>query len=135
MTCVKLREVFETKNALTFPVSATGMAGMERVVTNLMEPGDEVIVCVNGVFGTRMVDVMERAGATVHRIDVPWGEIIPDGVDDATVRTKLLKNYSIEIGAGLDPFAGKARRIGLMGHSATQANVDLVLAALKDSLS
>lgn len=323
-TCVKLREVFETKNALTFPVSATGMAGMECVVTNLMEPGDEVIVCVNGVFGTRMVDVMERAGATVHRIDVPWGEIIPDeavaeelqrhpkakalgivhaetstgahqpiegiskmvhdagmlfivdavtslaghtlkvddwgidaiysgtqkclscppglspvsfspaaletiekrktkvqswyfdismlkdyykgsgkrayhhtapvnmiyalnealtivleeglearierhavmhrrlragleamgisyipkhslhtlnciaipdGVDDATVRTRLLENYGIEIGSGLGPFAGKAWRIGLMGHSATRANVDLVLAALKDSLS
>lgn len=323
-TCVKLREVFQTENALTFPVSATGMAGMECVVTNLMEPGDEVIVCVNGVFGTRMVDVMERAGVTVHRIDAPWGEIIPDeavaaalerhpkakalgivhaetstgahqpiegiskmvheagmlfivdavtslaghtlkvdawgidaiysgtqkclscppglspvsfspaaletiekrktkaqswyfdismlkdyykgsgkrayhhtapvnmiyalnealtivleeglearierhavmhrrlragleamgisyipkhslhtlnciaipdGVDDATVRTKLLENYGIEIGAGLGPFAGKAWRIGLMGHSATRANVDLVLAALKDSLS
>lgn len=323
-TCVKLREVFETKNALTFPVSATGMAGMECVVTNLMEPGDEVIVCVNGVFGTRMVDVMERARVTVHRIDVPWGEIIPDeavaaelqrhpkakalaivhaetstgahqpieaiskmvheagmlfivdavtslaghtlkvdawgidaiysgtqkclscppglspvsfspaaletiekrktkvqswyfdismlkdyykgsgkrayhhtapvnmiyalnealtivleeglearierhavmhrrlragldamgisyipkhslhtlnciaipdGVDDATVRTRLLETYGIEIGSGLGPFAGKAWRIGLMGHSATQANVDLVLAALKDCLS
>jgi alanine-glyoxylate transaminase/serine-glyoxylate transaminase/serine-pyruvate transaminase len=322
-TCVKLRKVFETENALTFPVSATGMAGMECVVTNLMEPGDEAIVCVNGVFGTRMVDVMERAGVTVHRLDVPWGEIfplemlaeaverhpkakamgivhaetstgalqpleglaeilheagmlfivdavtslaghplkvdawgidaiysgtqkclscppglspvsfspravevteqrktkvqswyfdismlkdyyrgsgkrayhhtapvnmiyalhealtivleeglearharharlhrrlraglesmgikyvpehslhtlncihIPEGADDAAVRAKLLEDYSIEIGAGLGPFAGKAWRIGLMGHSASQANVDLVLAALVDCL-
>jgi alanine-glyoxylate transaminase / serine-glyoxylate transaminase / serine-pyruvate transaminase len=322
-TCVKLRKVFQTSNALTFPVSATGMAGMECVVTNLMEPGDEVIVCVNGVFGTRMVDVMERAGVTVHRLDLEWGKSfsddmiaeavakfpqskalaivhaetstgafqalegiskivhesgmlfivdavtslgghtlkvddwkidaiysgtqkclscppglspvsfspaaveviesrktkvqswyfdvtmlkdyykgsgkrayhhtapvnmiyalsealsivleeglearverhtqmhkrlrsgleamgisyipefslhtlnciqIPEGVDDLAVRTKLLENYNIEIGAGLGPFAGKAWRIGLMGHAATQANVDLVLAALKDSL-
>ncbi len=323
-TCVMLREVFQTKNALTFPVSATGMAGMECVVTNLMEPGDEVIVCVNGVFGTRMVDVMDRAGVTVHRLDLDWGRSfsdemiaeavekhpkskalaivhaetstgahqplegiskivhdhgmlfivdavtslgghtlkvddwkidaiysgtqkclscppglspvsfsqaaietiekrktkvqswyfdtsmlkdyykgsgkrayhhtapvnmiyalrealaivleeglearierhavlhqrlragleamgiryiperslhtlncisIPEGADDAAVRAKLLDTYNIEIGAGLGPFAGKAWRIGLMGHSASQANVDLVLAALKDCLS
>lgn len=323
-TCVMLRQVFQTKNALTFPVSATGMAGMECVVTNLMEPGDEVIVCVNGVFGTRMVDVMERAGVTVHRLDLEWGRSysdemiaeavekhpkskalaivqaetstgalqplegvskivhdhgmlfivdavtslgghtlkvddwkidaiysgtqkclscppglspvsfsqaaietiekrktkvqswyfdtsmlkdyykgsgkrayhhtapvnmiyalhealaivleegldarierhavlhqrlragleamgisyiperslhtlncigIPEGADDVAVRAKLLDTYNIEIGAGLGPFAGKAWRIGLMGHSASQANVDLVLAALKDCLS
>lgn len=322
-TCVMLRQVFQTQNALTFPVSATGMAGMECVVTNLMEPGDEVIICVNGVFGTRMVDVMERAGVTVHRLDLEWGRSfsdemvaemvgkhpkskalaivqaetstgalqplegiskiahehgmlfivdavtslgghtlkvdewgidaiysgtqkclscppglspvsfsptaveviekrktkvqswyfditmlkdyykgsgkrayhhtapvnmiyalhealaivleeglearverhavlhkrlragleamgisyipenslhtlncirIPDGADDAAVRNNLLETYNIEIGAGLGPFAGKAWRIGLMGHSASQANVDLVLAALKDSL-
>jgi alanine-glyoxylate transaminase / serine-glyoxylate transaminase / serine-pyruvate transaminase len=322
-TCVRLRQVYQTTNALTFPVSATGMAGMECIITNLMEPGDEAIVCVNGVFGTRMVDVMERAGVTVHQVNVPWGEIfsdeaiaeavqqhpkakalgivhaetstgalqpieaiskivhdagmlflvdavtslsghqlkvdewkidaiysgtqkclscppglspvsfspaaleamdkrktkvqswyfdvsmlkayysgsgkrayhhtapvnmiyalnealaivleegletrferhkqmhlrlrtgleamgisyvpkhslhtlncihIPEGVDDAAVRTKLLEDYNLEIGAGLGPFAGKAWRIGLMGHTATKMNVDLVLAALKDAI-
>ena len=51
------------------------MAGMECVATNLIEPGDEVIVCINGVFGTRMKDVMERCGATVHAIEAPWGDI------------------------------------------------------------
>ena len=322
-TCTMLRKVFQTTNHLTFPVSATGMAGMECVVTNVMEPGDEAIVCVNGLFGGRMVDVMERAGVTVHRVEVPWGEIfpvetlaeavakhpkakvlgivhaetstgahqpleglgdllhdagmlllvdavtslgghpvkvdewgidaiysatqkclscppglspvsfsplaleiiekrrskvqswyfdvsllkdyyagsgkrsyhhtapvnmiyalheallivleeglearqarhaklhrrlraglesmgiryvpghslhtlncihIPEGADDAAVRAKLLEDYSIEIGAGLGPLAGKTWRIGLMGHSATQANVDLLLAALVDCL-
>jgi len=59
-TCALLREVFRTKNALTFPVSGTGMAGMECIAVNLLERGDEAIVCVNGVFGTRMKDVMER---------------------------------------------------------------------------
>ncbi len=322
-TCTMLRKVFQTTNHLTFPVSATGMAGMECVVTNVMEPGDEAIVCVNGLFGGRMVDVMERAGVTVHRVEVPWGEIfpvetlaeavakhpkakvlgivhaetstgahqpleglgdllhdagmlllvdavtslgghpvkvdewgidaiysatqkclscppglapvsfsplaleiiekrrskvqswyfdvsllkdyyagsgkrsyhhtapvnmiyalheallivleeglearqarhaklhrrlraglesmgiryvpghslhtlncihIPEGADDASVRAKLLEDYSIEIGASLGPLAGKTWRIGLMGHSATQANVDLLLAALVDCL-
>jgi alanine-glyoxylate transaminase/serine-glyoxylate transaminase/serine-pyruvate transaminase len=55
---------------------------------------------------------------------------IPDGVDDAAVRGRLLEDYGIEIGAGLGPFAGKAWRIGLMGHGAAVRNVDLVLAAL-----
>jgi alanine-glyoxylate transaminase/serine-glyoxylate transaminase/serine-pyruvate transaminase len=57
---------------------------------------------------------------------------IPEGVDDAQVRSRLLSEYSIEIGAGLGPFAGKAWRIGLMGHAATQRNVDLFLAALEE---
>lgn len=74
-TCAMLREVFATRNGLTFPVSGTGMAGMECAATNLVEPGDEVIVCVNGVFGLRMKDVMERCGATVHALEAPWGEV------------------------------------------------------------
>lgn len=73
-TCQLMREVYQTENALTFPVSGTGMAGMETIVVNLVEPGDEVIVCINGVFGGRMKDNMERAGATVHVVEVPWGE-------------------------------------------------------------
>src|SRR3954469_5541385 len=75
-TCAMLREVFRTKNALTFPVSGTGMAGMECIASNLIEPGDEVIVGVNGVFGTRMKDVMERCGAVVHAVDAAWGDVI-----------------------------------------------------------
>ncbi len=318
-----LRELFGTANELTFPVSATGMGGMECVVANLLEPGDQAIVCVNGLFGERMVDLMERYGVKVHRLDKPWGEVfsvgeieaevhrhpkakalgivhaetstgahqplegvakmlheegmlliadvvtslgghevtiddwhvdaaysatqkclscppglspvtfspaavevmerrktrpvswyfdvamlrdyyegrsdrayhhtppvnliyalrealgiileegiearisrhtaahrrlraglseigleylpehslhtlncvkIPDGIDDAGVRAAMLDSYGIEIGGGLGPLAGKVWRIGLMGHTATQANVDLVLAALVDCL-
>jgi alanine-glyoxylate transaminase/serine-glyoxylate transaminase/serine-pyruvate transaminase len=55
---------------------------------------------------------------------------VPEGADDAGVRKRLLEEYGIEIGAGLGPMAGKAWRIGLMGHGATVRNVDLVLAAL-----
>src|SRR3954453_15876977 len=76
-TCEMLRQIFRTKNALTFPVSGTGMAGMECIATNLLERGDEVLVGVNGVFGTRMKDVMERCGATVHAVEAAWGEVIP----------------------------------------------------------
>ena len=75
--CAQLRQVFRTANPLTFPVSGTGMAGMECVAVNLVEPGDEVIVCVNGVFGLRMKDVMERCGAVVHALECPWGETFP----------------------------------------------------------
>jgi alanine-glyoxylate transaminase/serine-glyoxylate transaminase/serine-pyruvate transaminase len=73
-TCDLLRQVFRTKNPLTFPVSGTGMAGMECVASNLIEPGDEVLVCVNGGFGARMKDVMERCGATVQALEADWGE-------------------------------------------------------------
>lgn len=69
-----LRTVFKTKNAATFPISATGSAGMEACVVNLVERGDKVIVAVNGVFGGRMCEVAERAGAEVIRADFDWGQ-------------------------------------------------------------
>ena len=71
-----LREVFITTNEMTFPISGTGSAGMEFCCVNLIEPGDEVIIGVNGVFGTRMVDVAERCGARVTKVEAPWGQII-----------------------------------------------------------
>jgi alanine-glyoxylate transaminase/serine-glyoxylate transaminase/serine-pyruvate transaminase len=70
-----LRSAFQTKNVLTFPVSGTGSAGMETCVVNLIEPGDRMVVCVNGVFGQRMVDVAQRAGAAVTPLERPWGEV------------------------------------------------------------
>src|SRR5262245_18331923 len=62
-TQAMLRELYQTKNTLTFPVSATGMAGMETCFVNLIEPGDSVVVCSAGYFGTRMIDVAGRCGA------------------------------------------------------------------------
>jgi alanine-glyoxylate transaminase/serine-glyoxylate transaminase/serine-pyruvate transaminase len=79
-----LREVFRTRNELTMAISGTGSAGMEAAVVNLVEPGDEMIVCVNGVFGGRMRDVAQRAGATVHPVEAEWGRTIePDAVAQA----------------------------------------------------
>ena len=71
-----LRFVFATANPLTIPISGTGSAGMEACVVNLVEPGDEVIVGVNGVFGTRLAEVAQRCGAVVVRVEAPWGRVI-----------------------------------------------------------
>jgi alanine-glyoxylate transaminase/serine-glyoxylate transaminase/serine-pyruvate transaminase len=84
-----LRQVFVTRNEMTFPVSGTGSAGMEFCFVNLIEPGDEVIVGVNGVFGTRMVDLAERCGARVVKVEAPWGRIIePEQVAVALRRSR-----------------------------------------------
>jgi alanine-glyoxylate transaminase/serine-glyoxylate transaminase/serine-pyruvate transaminase len=74
-----LRQTFQTRNALTFPVSATGMAGMETCMVNVLEPGDKALVCVAGFFGQRMVEVAKRAGATVSVLERPWGEVFDLG--------------------------------------------------------
>ncbi|MGH7797628.1 MAG: pyridoxal-phosphate-dependent aminotransferase family protein [Candidatus Binatia bacterium] len=68
-----LREVFQTKNRLALPVSGTGSAGMETCFVNLVEPGVSVLIGVNGVFGTRMVDVAQRCGAQVDTVEAEWG--------------------------------------------------------------
>jgi alanine-glyoxylate transaminase/serine-glyoxylate transaminase/serine-pyruvate transaminase len=74
-TQVMLRRVFQTANELTLAVSGTGSAGMETCVVNLIEPGDKMLVCVNGVFGGRMAEVATRAGAAVTTIERPFGEV------------------------------------------------------------
>ncbi|QUL99079.1 MAG: alanine--glyoxylate aminotransferase family protein [Candidatus Fermentithermobacillus carboniphilus] len=88
-----LRYVFNTKNRLTIPISGTGSAGMETALVNSVEPGDKAIICVAGVFGERMVDVAERAGATVVRVDAPWGE----PVDPAQVEKAVKANSDAKI--------------------------------------
>ncbi len=69
-----LRYAFQTKNELTFPVSGPGSVGMEACFVNLVEPGETVIVCVNGVFGGRMVENVRRLGATPVIVEDAWGE-------------------------------------------------------------
>ncbi len=70
-----LRGLFRTQNEMTMAISATGSAGMETTIVNLVEPGDSVLICINGVFGMRMADVAERAGAQVTKLERPWGEV------------------------------------------------------------
>jgi alanine-glyoxylate transaminase/serine-glyoxylate transaminase/serine-pyruvate transaminase len=70
-----LQSVLRTANSMTLAISGTGSAGMETAVVNLIEPGDSMVVCVNGVFGARMADVAERAGARVTKVEKPWGEV------------------------------------------------------------
>jgi alanine-glyoxylate transaminase/serine-glyoxylate transaminase/serine-pyruvate transaminase len=91
-----LRAVFQTRNELTLPISGTGSAGMETCLVNLLEPGDTAIVCVNGVFGTRMADIVERCGATLVKVEASWGRVIdPADVAAALKRTKSPKLVAI----------------------------------------
>ncbi len=69
-----MREVFRTKNKLTFPVSATGSAGMECCLVNLIEPGDKAVICPKGYFGNRMLDMAGRCGAHVTELRQEWGK-------------------------------------------------------------
>ncbi len=79
-----LRYAFQTENALTMPVSAPGSAGMETVFVNLVEAGDKVVVCRNGVFGGRMQENVERAGGSAVMVEDAWGEAVdPNKVEDA----------------------------------------------------
>src|SRR5216110_874174 len=68
----QLRAAFQTQNPFTIAVSGTGSAGMEAALVNLIEPGDTVIVGVNGLFGTRMADIVGRCGGTAANIEMPW---------------------------------------------------------------
>ena len=84
-----LQYAFKTENRLTLPVSAPGSAGMETTFVNLIQPGDKVVVCQNGVFGGRMKENVERAGGVAILIEDPWGRAVdPNKLEDA------LKNNS-----------------------------------------
>ena len=98
-----LRGLFRTENRMTMAISATGSAGMEATIVNLVEPGDPVVVCVNGVFGTRMADVAVRAGGDVTKVERPWGEVF--AVDDlketlAKVKPKVVGIVMAETSTG-----------------------------------
>jgi alanine-glyoxylate transaminase/serine-glyoxylate transaminase/serine-pyruvate transaminase len=91
-----LQLVFETENVLTIPISGTGSAGMEACLVNLVEEGDEVVVGVNGVFGARMADVVERCGGRVVPVEAPWGEIIePEKVGQALIQCRRPKLVAV----------------------------------------
>lgn len=79
-----LQDAFRTRNSLTLPVSAPGSAGMETAFVNLVEPGDTVVVCQNGVFGGRMQENVERCGATAVMVHDEWGKPLdPNKLEDA----------------------------------------------------
>src|SRR5829696_5341645 len=70
-----LRHVFQTENMLTLPVSGTGMAGMESLLANLLEPGERLLVFAAGFFGQRLEEVARRHGIEVVKLEKPWGEV------------------------------------------------------------
>ena len=98
----RLREVWLSSYPLTFPVSATGSAGMEACFVNTVSPGDTVVVGVNGVFGARMCDVAARCGAEVVRVDAPWGTPIdPEALLDAHPSPTVIAVVHAETSTGV----------------------------------
>ena len=103
-TAELLRYALQTTNRLTLAISGTGSAGMEAVVVNLIEPGERMLVCVNGYFGARMKEVAERAGAEVTAIERPYGEAFdPEEVKTALerVRPKVVGIVHAETSTGV----------------------------------
>ena len=99
-----LRDVFITENEMTFPVSGTGSAGREFCLVNLIEPGDEVVIGVNGYFGGRLADIAARSGAKVTTVESDWGDIIrPEQIATAleTVKPKLVAIVHAETSTGV----------------------------------
>ena len=91
-----LRMIFETEHRFTIAIPGTGSAGMEASIVNLVEPGDAVIVGINGIFGTRLASVVDRCGGKAIRVEAPWGECIqPDAIEHALVRSGPVKAVAI----------------------------------------
>ncbi len=117
-----LRYVFRTNNKMTLPISGTGSAGMEAALCNFIEPGDSVLIAVNGFFGERLAEIAGRYGAKVDRLERPWGEIFtPAEVDQALKkeRYKLLAMVHGETSTGtlqikVDKIAAAAHRHGAL---------------------
>lgn len=87
-----LRAVFQTKNKLVFPISGTGMSGMEAGVGNFLEPGDVAIIGVNGFFGDRIVEIASRCGAKAVKVAAEWGKLIePSAIESALKLEKKVK--------------------------------------------
>jgi len=90
-----LQYTFQTQNHLTLPISATGSAGMEAALCNMIEPGDAVLVCVSGVFGERMCDIVERCRGKLIRIDAEWGHVVEPEQVEAVLKKDKVKVVAI----------------------------------------
>lgn len=90
-----LRYVFETANRLTVPISGTGSAAMEAAIANMVEPGDAVLVCINGYFGLRLADMAGRYGGEVRTIEKSWGEVFDLSEVDQELKAKPAKVVAI----------------------------------------
>lgn len=108
-----LRYVFQTTNEFTIPVSGTGSAGMEACISNLVEPGDEVVICIGGYFGDRMAQMVERHGGTLIRLEGEWGKpFTPEQVKKTLDgrRVKVVGIVHTETSTGVEqPLADIAR--------------------------
>lgn len=121
---VLLQQVMRTKNHVTFPISGTGSAGMEASFANLVEPGDRILVCVNGFFGKRMTDVAARLGAVVDTVESEWGT--PIAVD--AVRQKLTgQSYKVVAVVHAETSTGVANPVAEIGELVKPTGAMLVV--------
>jgi alanine-glyoxylate transaminase/serine-glyoxylate transaminase/serine-pyruvate transaminase len=113
-----LRHIFRTANAATLPLSGTGNLGMEAAFSNLIEPGDTAVVGVNGVFGGRMTEMIERLGGRVVKVEAPWGEIVPMEETIRRVRPKVVGVVHAETSTGVwqpvESIAQAAHEVGAL---------------------
>jgi len=130
-----LRQVFQTENRTTFPISASGSGGIECAMVNALEPGDEAIVCINGTFSERMAIIAARTGASIHRVEAPLGRTVdPDDVRRAGNGRKIKfvgvchGETSTGVITDLEPFRKVADELGallIVDTVATLAGVPL----------
>lgn len=91
-----LRLLFKTSHPFTLALSGTGSAGMEAALVNVVEPGDPILVGINGVFGTRMATIVERCGGKPIRVEAPWGRIVePTAIKEALRRAGPVKAITL----------------------------------------
>ena len=114
--------------------------GLHAGLGVLLDEGLEKSWVRHAAVGRRLQDGLEAMGLQLfategHRLPELTTVWVPDGVDEARIRRELLGRWSIEIGGGLGEFAGKVWRIGLMGHTARERNVDVFLSALAELLT
>jgi alanine-glyoxylate transaminase / serine-glyoxylate transaminase / serine-pyruvate transaminase len=103
-TKAMLKAVMQTENELTLPVSGTGSAGQEACVANMVEPGDRCVVCIHGVFGGRLADMVARNGGEVVKVEAPWGQPIDPAAVEAALnggKTKLVAIVHAETSTGV----------------------------------
>ena len=92
---VMLGEVFQTRNAMTIQLPGGGMAGMQAAFTNLVEPGDAVVIGVSGYFAGRMASIAERLGARVIKVESEWGSVIAPEAFEAVLKRERVKAVAV----------------------------------------
>jgi len=124
---ILLRSVFHTENRITYPVSASGSGAIEASVFNVLEPGDECIVCVNGAFSERMAIIADRTGCKVHRVETPYGRATdPDDIR-RTAKGKKIKFVGLAHG---ETSSGVVQRIAEYRKVADQLGALLIVDAV-----
>jgi alanine-glyoxylate transaminase/serine-glyoxylate transaminase/serine-pyruvate transaminase len=120
-TQILMRQVFQTENRVTMPLSASGSGGIEASVLNTLEEGDEAIICVNGYFSDRMYEIATRTPAKITRVEAPYGKAVdPENVRKAGAGKKIKivglahGETSSGVVTALDPFREVADELGAL---------------------